>query len=221
MSRFQKWSIWVTSALTVLTGLGYFVTKYLLASPDPYAVVNHPWQPWFLKAHVLVSPLLLFALGMIVLDHVWEHFVTGVQLSRRSAMLTAAAVVPMVLTGYLIQVLTDEGWVRSMAIAHIVFGFLYGLGLAVHSWVVARNTGAGSASRREAGSAASADRARGSRGPTGGPPPPHLEGRSGLAEGEAASRPEGREAGAGPADDGGEPAPGARAVGASSGPDPG
>ncbi len=141
MNRFEKWSVWSTSALTVLTGVGYFVTKYLVASPDPYAVVNHPLQPWFLKAHVVVSPLMLFALGIIAVEHVWKHYISGVEVSRRSALITAAAVIPMVLTGYLIQVLTDEGWVRAMALSHIVFGALYGLGLALHTWIIRRKNG--------------------------------------------------------------------------------
>lgn len=141
MSRFEKWAVWSTSALTVLTGVGYFVTKYLVASPDPYAVVNHPLQPWFLKTHVVVSPLMLFALGTIAVEHVWKHYVSGVEVSRRSALITALAVIPMVLTGYLIQVLTDEGWVRAMALSHIVFGALYGLGLALHTWIIREKNG--------------------------------------------------------------------------------
>jgi hypothetical protein len=138
MNRFEKWSVWITSALTVLTGVGYFVTKYLFTASDPYAVVSHPWQPFFLKAHILVSPLLLFALGIIAIHHVWKHFVSGIRWSRRSGVITALAVLPMVLTGYLIQALTDAGWVSAMAWAHIGFGFLYGLGLVVHTWMIRR-----------------------------------------------------------------------------------
>lgn len=175
MSRFEKWSVWSTSALTALTGIGYFVTKYLLSSPDPYAVVNHPAQPWFLKAHVLVSPLLLFALGTIAVGHVWEHYVTGVQASRRTALLTALAVVPMVITGYLIQVLTGEGWIRAMAISHIVFGGLYGIGLAAHTWIIRRANG--DAAKRAGARRSPPDRRDGSGGRRGegagtGPPGP-------------------------------------------------
>lgn len=141
MSGFSKWSVWVTSALTAATGAAYFVTKYLLASPAPYSVVNHPWEPYFLKAHILVSPLLLFALGLVAVEHIWKHYVTGVRLSRRTAIVTAAAVVPMVATGYLIQVFTDEGWARAMAISHIAFGTLYAVGLLLHSWIVRRANG--------------------------------------------------------------------------------
>lgn len=136
MSRFEKWSVWATSVLTVVTGAGYFVTKYLYSSGDPYAVVNHPLQPVFLKAHIVVSPLLLFALGLITVRHVWRHFRTGVAWSRKSGITAAVAVIPMVLTGYLIQVLTDTGWVRAMALSHIAFGFLYFIGVALHSWVI-------------------------------------------------------------------------------------
>lgn len=136
MSRFEKWSVWTTSILTVLTGVGYFATKYLVSTADPFAVVNHPLQPWFLKAHILVSPLLLFALGLITVRHVWKHFRSGVRWSRKSGITATITVVPMVATGYLIQTLTGTGWVRAMAISHIVFGFLYALGLAAHQWII-------------------------------------------------------------------------------------
>jgi len=119
---FERWSVWITSFLTVVSGTGYFVTKYLMTAPDPYAVVNSPLQPIFLKLHVLVSPLLLFALGLITVRHVWRHFRSGVRWSRKSGLTAALAVVPMVVTGYLIQVLTAAGWIRAMAIAHVVFG---------------------------------------------------------------------------------------------------
>lgn len=143
MSAFRKWAVWVTSALTVLTGVAYFVVKYLMSSSDPYAVVNHPWQPYLLKAHILVSPFLLLALGMIAVDHVWQHFREGIRLSRKTALTTAVTVLPMVLTGYAIQVFTDRGWVAAMAISHIAFGALYGLGLVAHSWIVARSPSSG------------------------------------------------------------------------------
>lgn len=138
MKPFERWSVWVTTVLTVVSGTGYFVTKYLMTAPDPYAVVNHPLQPLFLKVHVVTSPLLLFALGLITVRHVWRHYRSGVRWSRKSGITIVVAVVPMVVTGYLIQVLTSAGWIRAMALAHIGFGFLYAVGFAVHAWVVRR-----------------------------------------------------------------------------------
>lgn len=150
MTALEKWSVWVTSLLTGLTGVGYFWAKYLNEPATEWAVVSHPLEPWFLKAHILVSPLLLLALGMVLLRHVWRHYRSGIRWGRKSGILTFVAVAPMVATGYLIQVLTSAGWVRAMAISHIVFGVLYLVGIGLHQ--VATSTPPGSVGRkREAG----------------------------------------------------------------------
>jgi hypothetical protein len=141
MTRFEKWSVWVTSALTAVTGIGYFWTKYLMRTNDPFAVVNSPLEPWFLKAHVLVSPLLVFAVGAITVKHVWRHFRSSLRPGRRSGILTALVVGPMVVTGYLIQVTTGEGWLEAMAITHISASFVYVFGLFLHQTFVQRIPG--------------------------------------------------------------------------------
>jgi hypothetical protein len=142
MTRFERWSVWLTSGLTALTGIGYFWCKYLLRTDDPFAVVNSPLEPWFLKAHVLVSPLLVFAVGVITLKHVWRHFRSRIGRGRKSGILTALVAGPMILTGYLIQVLTGEGWLTAMAIAHILASFVYVFGLLLHQTFVRRAPGA-------------------------------------------------------------------------------
>lgn len=136
MTKFERWSVIGSSFLTVVTGVGYFVTKYLLATEDPFSVVAHPWQPWFLKAHIVVSPLLIFALGLVALRHVWVHIRNGTRPGRRTGLTLAFAVAPMILTGYLIQVFTAQGWVTAMAISHIVFGALYAVAFTAHQYLV-------------------------------------------------------------------------------------
>ncbi len=138
MSGFERWSVWITSALTALSGIGYFWTKYLLTSHDPFAAVNSPLEPWFLRVHIVVSPLLVFAVGSITLRHVWKHFRNGIRGGRRSGITTALVTIPMVITGYLIQVVTGEGWLRALAITHIVASFVYVFGLLLHQTLVAR-----------------------------------------------------------------------------------
>lgn len=132
MTQFEKWSVWSTSVATTVTGVGFSWAKYFVSSDDPWAVVNHPWQPWFLKAHILVAPLMVFAIGMIFTRHVWRHFRNRVRLGRRSGIFTALATLPMVATGYLIQAVTHGGWLQALAIAHTVLGFAYAVGLALH-----------------------------------------------------------------------------------------
>jgi hypothetical protein len=38
----------------------------------------------------------------------------------------------MIASGYLIQTITNQGWLRAMALSHIGLGLLYGVGLLAH-----------------------------------------------------------------------------------------
>jgi hypothetical protein len=148
VTRFERWAVWSTSIATFATGVVYLWMKYLVVSSDPFAVVNHPWQPFVLKLHILVAPLLTFAVGLVALRHVWRHLTARVRSGRRTGMLTTAVLGPMILTGYLIQAITHAGWLAAIAIAHIALGLLFGVGLLAHQFAVG---GAGArAARAEA-----------------------------------------------------------------------
>lgn len=134
MTPFERWAVWSTSVATFVTGLVYLWLKYMMVSDDPFAVVNHPLQPAVLKAHILVAPLLVFSIGLVTLRHVWRHMRSHMPEGRRSGLLTVFVLGPMILSGYLIQALTDEGWLKAMAISHIVLGLVYGLGLLAHQF---------------------------------------------------------------------------------------
>lgn len=138
MNAFERWSLWVTSGLTAATGIGYFWTKHLMSSDDPWAVVNSPLEPWFLRTHVMVAPLLVFVLGAITTRHVWRQFRSRVASGRRTGVITGLVAGPMVLTGYLIQVVTGAGWLRAIVIAHIAASFAYVVGLLLHQAFVGR-----------------------------------------------------------------------------------
>lgn len=132
MSRFERWSVWITSLLTAITGAGLLWTKYFIQASDPWAVVNSPLQPWFLRTHLIVSPLLVFAIGLITTRHIWRHYRTSIRLGRRSGVTIGVAIFPMIVSGYLIQVLTGRGWLAAMVIVHIATGLAYAAGLALH-----------------------------------------------------------------------------------------
>jgi undecaprenyl pyrophosphate phosphatase UppP len=134
VTPFERWAVWSTSLATFVTGLIYLGMKYLLVSDDPLAVVNHPWQPAVLKLHILVAPLLVFSIGLVALRHVWRHFQSKTRDGRRSGLLTVIVLGPMIVSGYLIQTLTEEGWLRTMAFVHIGLGLVYGVGLLVHQF---------------------------------------------------------------------------------------
>jgi signal transduction histidine kinase len=134
VSRFERWAVWSTSAATLITGLLYLWMKYLLVSDDPFAVVNHPWQPTVLKLHILAAPLLTFSVGLVALRHVWRHLRDRVREGRRSGLLTGLVLGPMILTGYLIQAITHESWLEAMAYSHIALGLIFGVALVAHQF---------------------------------------------------------------------------------------
>ena len=141
MSAFEKWLLHLSTWLAAATGLLYFVMKHALRSADPFSVVNHPWQPHVLAAHILVTPLLIFSLGLIAREHIIGRFLdTRPHRSRRSGVLTIALAVPMIGSGYLLQVAAAEPLRRALVLTHLVSGSLFALLFLAHL-VAARPAG--------------------------------------------------------------------------------
>lgn len=132
MSRFERWSLWTSGFVVSVTGLGLLWTKYLLESEDPWSAINHPAQPWLLKAHILAAPLFIFVLGLVTTRHIWPHLRAGLRSGRGSGIFTALVITPAVLSGYLIQTIIEPTWLAGAVIVHIVTGTLLAFGLALH-----------------------------------------------------------------------------------------
>jgi hypothetical protein len=132
MTGFERRSLWISTLAVVITGLGFTWAKYFAASDDPWSVVNHPLEPWFLKAHVLVAPLFLFAVGLVTTRHIVPHLRNGVTASRRTGLIMVWTILPMVATGYLLQVISVPEWLRPLAIAHIATGLIFLAGFLLH-----------------------------------------------------------------------------------------
>lgn len=137
MTRFERRSVWLTTAGTLVTGVAYWWMKELLTAAEPWAVVNHPLQPWVLKAHILIAPLQVFSVGLITSRHIWRHFRAGVRKGRSSGLLAALAFLAVVVTGYALQVVTAELLLRVLAWSHLVLGVVYSVGVALH-WPATR-----------------------------------------------------------------------------------
>ena len=132
MSRTEAWMIWLSSLLVGGSGVLLLQTKYLMTSDDPYAVVNHPLQPWALAAHVATAPLLVFGLGMIATSHILVRLRRAASPGRRSGLLTSLVVFPMILSGGAIQVFTEPAYVKAAVVVHVASSALFLVGLAGH-----------------------------------------------------------------------------------------
>jgi len=138
VTPFERWTVWLSAVAVTATGLIYIWMKHLLDPTDPFAVVNHPWQPAMLKLHILTAPLLVFGLGLVAVRHVAAHLAAGTRWGRRSGLSAVLSATPLILTGYLIQALTDERWLAVMGWAHIGLGVVFAAGLVVHQVMVRR-----------------------------------------------------------------------------------
>jgi hypothetical protein len=132
MSRAQVVYLHLCVVITALTGIVFAVMKYAMKSSDEFAVVNHPLQPYMLSAHVVIAPFLVFAFGWVFTNHIWPGFTSGIARKRKSGLWSMGAIVPMVLSGYLLQVSTADATRQAMAIAHWISSALFVLAYVIH-----------------------------------------------------------------------------------------
>jgi hypothetical protein len=132
MTRAQVVYLHLCVILMTITGAVFAWTKYAMHPADEFAVINHPMQPWMLAAHVVFAPLCVFAFGWIFGPHIAPMLTSGGARRRPSGLWTFAALAPMVLSGYLLQVSTADATRRAMAIAHWASSALFVGAYVVH-----------------------------------------------------------------------------------------
>jgi len=133
VSGLERALVGVSTWLMALTGAAYFFMKYLMSGDDPFSVIHHPWQPHALSLHVVAGPAAVFALGLIARDHILARIVEPRQRrGRATGLVLVALTIPMIVSGYLMQVLTDPGIRRVLVGVHVVSGALYVVLFAGH-----------------------------------------------------------------------------------------
>lgn len=136
MTRFQRWLLYSSTAVAATSGLVYFWMKRFLTPTDPWAVINHPLEPWALKLHILSAPVMLFAVGLITTQHIWRSLRSSLPTGRRSGIIATMGFVPLVVTGYLIQVVTSPLALEILAWTHLSLGLAFAWALASHRRVL-------------------------------------------------------------------------------------
>lgn len=139
MSRLQLLWLHLAVVLTTVTGIVFAVMKYFMKSDDEFSVVNHPWQPHMLAAHVVVAPALLFILGWVFSNHILPKYRFGDRDKHRGTGIAASLlIVPMALSAYLLQVSTGETLRQVMAWAHWITSAVFLVAFLIH-WLIGRS----------------------------------------------------------------------------------
>ncbi len=132
MTRLQAWFLHLTLGILTLTGVVFAWMKYWMKSDDPFSVVNHPWQPWMLAAHVVVAPAAVFGLGWIFSTHILPKFKAVGAPRRRSGLSSMWLVAPMIVSGYVLQVVTGDAARHWSAVSHWVTSAIFVAAYLVH-----------------------------------------------------------------------------------------
>jgi hypothetical protein len=132
MKRWEAWWNHAALAAVSLSGLAYGIFKYFIPSADPDSRIGHPWQPGLLKAHILVAPFAIMGVGLILRRHALARLRKGEPSGRRTGASMLWSFLPLVLSGYLVQVFVAPATVRWTGWIHAGIGMLFVLGYAFH-----------------------------------------------------------------------------------------
>jgi hypothetical protein len=141
MRPWERRAFHICALVVVTTGLAFLWMKYFIASADPFALVNHPWQPAMLALHVLASPPFILVFGVVFNSHVMKKLKASGLPNRRSGYVSLATFAVMVVSGYLLQVITDESLLTATVVAHVAAGGTFAVSYSVHlilGWTIAR-----------------------------------------------------------------------------------
>lgn len=132
MTRSDAWFLHLTVALTTISGAVYAYFRYFVVSEDEFAVANHPLEPYALDAHILIAPLAMFGFGLIFHSHIWRKYRSPARARRLSGVASFALIIPMALSGYLLQVSADEMLREAMKWTHWISSGVFAIGYLVH-----------------------------------------------------------------------------------------
>ena len=132
MKRWELVLLQVSALAIAISGVVYGVMKYALTGSDPDSPLGHPWQPGFLKAHVLAAPILVFMLGLVARGHALPKWRSGESSGKSSGLFLLLLVAPLVLSGYAVQAFTGELARKGTGWGHTAAGVVFAAAYALH-----------------------------------------------------------------------------------------
>ena len=138
MNRWESWLSHLSTIIVTATGTIYFWMEYFMKTDDPFALVNHPWQPAMMSLHVIVAPVLTFVLGLTVNSHVRKKLASRIRSNRISGLAALVTFPGMVVSGYLLQVSTSDLLSKVSLVTHLITSAVFALTYIVHQVVSIR-----------------------------------------------------------------------------------
>ena len=97
MTTFQRQFVYISTIAAFISGVLYIGLRTFAEPEDPWAIVNHPLEPWALKAHILTAPIMLFAVGLITAQHIIRSLRSSLPNGRQSGLIMTVLFGPLAL----------------------------------------------------------------------------------------------------------------------------
>ena len=143
MTWWERWAFNALHWVVAVTGFAYLYMQYALATDDPFAIINHPWQPATLSTHVVAAPLFIAFFGMLFRSHSLRKLRSPNPENRRTGWASLIGFAVMALSGYAIQVAASPALITFFIWLHVASGGLFALSYSVHlviGWRVSRRS---------------------------------------------------------------------------------
>lgn len=129
MTKGTATGIHLTMSALTATGLVLFWMVFLAAPPDiedgEFFAVEQTGQALATEIHILTGPALIFLVGLVWGSHVWNRIRNGFTARRRTGIALTVLFPLLALSGYLLQLASDEGLRALLGWGHAVFGVLF------------------------------------------------------------------------------------------------
>jgi len=128
----------LSSALVGATGVALFIFKDLVVIEGDFGPESHFLEDDTQAAHILTAPALVFACGLVWKDHVWAKYKSGKGARRRTGVLLGSLLLPMILSGYFLQVSYAEPWREIWRVTHLLSSLVWLIAYGLHQLSKAR-----------------------------------------------------------------------------------
>jgi hypothetical protein len=115
----------ISNLLIAVSGIGLGIYKYLFTSNDEFSAISHPFEPFFLKFHLLAVPLILFSLGITFNVHILPKLKNNFKKKRLTGLILLGLAIPMVFSGILLQIIISENLLLALKWVHGVTSGLW------------------------------------------------------------------------------------------------
>ena len=130
--RHEIW-IYVIGGLLLVSGVGWLVVHYLLASAGQFGELHHASEPWWLRLHGAAAIGFLIVSGTLLPVHVVPALHWGK--NRRTGVLMLTVVVLLVVTAYGLYYVVGDSWRTWLSAIHWMTGLAATAGLVAHVWL--------------------------------------------------------------------------------------